>query len=32
MMTIIDDFSMRVWSFFFKHKSDVLQHLRCGGL
>ena len=23
MLTIIDDFSKRVWSFFLKHKSDV---------
>ena len=23
MLTIIDDFSRRVWSFFLKHKSDV---------
>ena len=23
ILTIIDDFSRRVWSFFFKHKSDV---------
>ena len=23
MLTIINDFSRRVWSFFFKHKSDV---------
>ena len=32
MLTIIDDISRRVWSFFVKHKSDVLQHLRSGGL
>lgn len=24
MLTIIDDFSRRVWSFFLKHKNDVL--------
>ena len=23
ILTIIDDFSERVWSFFFKHKSDA---------
>ena len=25
MLTIIDDFSKRVWSFFLKHKSDVFS-------
>ena len=32
MLTIIDDFSRKFMSFFFKHESDVLQYLRSGRL
>ena len=28
MLTIIDDFSRRVWAFFLKHKSDVFEAFR----
>ena len=28
MVTIIDDFSKRVWSFYMKHKSDVFEKFK----
>ena len=30
MLTIIDDFSRKVWSFFLKHKGDVFSSLEIG--
>ena len=30
MLTIFYDFSMRVWSFFLKHKIDVFAMFRSG--
>jgi hypothetical protein len=32
MLTIIDDYSRKVWPYFLKHKSDVLLLLRSGKL